>query len=138
MPFRYYPRYVHQRSHPLYVEPNAVVPLGNCGGSGEKKAGQKLRRAITEQVAAVKPDLERLLVIATTLDLACARARYSFGWEPIRPLTAPEKLSPAAVVIPRGGSSEQGQPVVPIDLLIQPQIRVVTITGPNTGKKPLP
>lgn len=30
---------------------------------------------------------------------------------------------------------EDGDRVVPIDLLIQPQIRVVTITGPNTGGK---
>jgi DNA mismatch repair protein MutS2 len=30
---------------------------------------------------------------------------------------------------------EQGNPVIPVDLLISPQIRVVTITGPNTGGK---
>ncbi len=30
---------------------------------------------------------------------------------------------------------EQGRPVVPIDLIIQPYIRVVAITGPNTGGK---
>ena len=30
---------------------------------------------------------------------------------------------------------EQGRPVVPIDLVIQPHIRVVAITGPNTGGK---
>jgi len=65
-----------------------------------------IRRAITEQVAAVKP-FRAVVSDPTTLDLACAR--YSFGWEPIRPtLTAPlEKLSPAAVASspPRGGSS---------------------------------
>jgi len=59
-------------------------------------------------------------------------ARYSF-LEPIRPdtLTAPlEKLSPAAVASSLlVAAAEQGQPVVPIDLLIQPQT-----TGPNTGK----
>ncbi|HEY9812538.1 MAG TPA: Smr/MutS family protein, partial [Candidatus Sericytochromatia bacterium] len=30
---------------------------------------------------------------------------------------------------------EQGSPVVPVSLVIQPQTRVVTITGPNTGGK---
>jgi len=31
-------------------------------------------------------------------------------------------------------TARKGQPVVPVDLLIQEQIRVVTITGPNTGE----
>jgi len=68
-------------AHP-HVEPNAVVPLGNqLRQAVVKESGVRSNSpGNTEQVAAVKPDLERLLVIATTLDLACARARYSFGW----------------------------------------------------------
>jgi len=90
----------------------------------------------TEQVAAVKPDLERLLVIATTLDHA--RARYSFGWaNPPRYIdrSVGETITCGGCVIPpRVAAARTRQPVVPIDLLIQPQIRVVTITGPNTGE----
>ncbi len=129
----------------LYVEPNSVVPLGNQLRQiirREQAEEETIRRVLTEQVAAVKPDLERLLAIATTLDLATARSRYSFwlGANPPRFIQREERemitlrnLRHPLLVWQQ--QHEQGQPVVPVDLLISPQIRVVTITGPNTGGK---
>lgn len=129
----------------LYVEPNAVVPLGNQLRqlvAKEQAESEVILRNLTEQVAAVKPDLEHLLAIATTLDLACARARYSFwlGANPPRYIdrAAGETINLRQLRHPLlvwQQQNEQGQPVVPVDLIIQPQIRVVTITGPNTGGK---
>lgn len=129
----------------LYVEPNAIVPLGNQLRqliAKEQVEDEAIRQSLTEQVAAVKPDLERVLAIATTLDLACARARYSFwlGANPPRfidryqgeNITLRQLCHPLLVWQQQ---HEQGQPVVPVELVIQPQIRVVTITGPNTGGK---
>jgi len=129
----------------LYVEPNSVVPLGNQLRQiirKEQAEEEAVRRVLTEQVAAVKPDLERLLAIATTLDLATARSRYSYWLEANPPrfiqredseiITLRNLRHPLLVWQQR---HEQGQPVVPVDLLISPQIRVVTITGPNTGGK---
>ncbi|MDZ7992092.1 MAG: endonuclease MutS2 [Nostoc sp. EfeVER01] len=129
----------------LYVEPNSVVPLGNQLRQiirREQAEEETIRRVLTEQVAAVKPDLERLLAIATTLDLATARSRYSFwlGANPPRFIRREDKeiitlrnLRHPLLVWQQ--QHEQGQPVVPVDLLINPLIRVVTITGPNTGGK---
>ncbi|MDZ8089981.1 MAG: endonuclease MutS2 [Nostoc sp. DedQUE12b] len=129
----------------LYVEPNSVVPLGNQLRQiirREQAEEEAVRRALTELVGAVKPDLERLLAIATTLDLATARSRYSFwlGANPPRFIQREERemitlrnLRHPLLVWQQ--QHEQGQPVVPVDLLISPQIRVVTITGPNTGGK---
>ncbi|MEH2174141.1 endonuclease MutS2 [Nostoc sp.] len=129
----------------LYVEPNSVVPLGNQLRQiirREQAEEETIRRILTEQVAAVKPDLERLLAIATTLDLATARSRYSFwlGANPPRFIQREDRemitlrnLRHPLLVWQQ--QHEQGQPVVPVDLLISPQIRVVTITGPNTGGK---
>ncbi|MBE9049287.1 endonuclease MutS2 [Nostocales cyanobacterium LEGE 11386] len=129
----------------LYVEPNSVVPLGNQLRQTLRKEQveeEAIRRTLTEQVAAVKPDLERLLAIVTTLDLATARARYSFwlGANPPRLIKREENeiitlrnLRHPLLVWQQ--HHEQGQPVVPVDLLISPHIRVVTITGPNTGGK---
>jgi len=129
----------------LYVEPNAIVPLGNQLRqliAKEQAEEEAIRRGLTEQVAAVKPDLERLLAIATTLDLACARARYSL-WLKANPPHFIQREEGETITLRQlhhpllvwQQQHEQGQTVVPVDLLIQPQIRVVTITGPNTGGK---
>ncbi len=129
----------------LYIEPNAVVPLGNQLRqlvAKERAEEEIVRRKLTEQVAAVKQDLEQLLAIATTIDLACARARYSLwlGANPPRFIdrTTGENVTLRQLRHPLlvwQQQHEQGNSVVPVDLLIQPQIRVVTITGPNTGGK---
>ncbi|MCL1469768.1 endonuclease MutS2 [Argonema antarcticum] len=129
----------------LYVEPNAVVSLGNqmrMSIRQEQAEEETIRKALTEQVAAVLPDLERLLAIATTLDLATARARYSY-WLQANPPRFVDRTEGETVTLRQlrhpllvwQYQHEQGAAVVPVDLLIGPQIRVVTITGPNTGGK---
>jgi DNA mismatch repair protein MutS2 len=129
----------------LYIEPNAIVGLGNqlrVYRRQEQVEEEAVLRALTEQVAAVKPDLEQLLAVATTLDLATARARYSLWLEANPPrfidrnareiITLRELRHPLLVWQQQ---HEQGRPVIPINVQIQPQIRVVAITGPNTGGK---
>ncbi|MDB9453687.1 endonuclease MutS2 [Dolichospermum circinale] len=129
----------------LYIEPNSVVPLGNQLRQiirKEQTEAEAIRRTLTEKVAEVTPDLERLLAIVTTLDLAVAKSRYSFwiGANPPR-FVNPEENEIITLrnlrhpLLVWQQQHEQGNPVVPVDLLISPQIRVVTITGPNTGGK---
>ncbi len=133
----------------LYVEPHAIVNPGNQLRQlirQEQREEEEVRRQLTEQLAAVQADLERLLVIATTLDLATARARYAYWMQanpprfiqfvpenqPVEPIVLRQLRHPLLVWQQQ---HEQGTPVVPIDLVIQPHIRVVAITGPNTGGK---
>ncbi|PMB50156.1 endonuclease MutS2 [Fischerella thermalis CCMEE 5205] len=129
----------------LYIEPNSIVPLGNQLRQlvrREQAEEEAIRRALTEQVAEVKPDLEKLLAITTTLDLATAKARYSLWLQANPPrfinrqtneyITLRQLRHPLLVWQQQ---HEQGQAVVPVDLLVQPEIKVVTITGPNTGGK---
>ncbi len=129
----------------LYIEPNSVVPLGNQLRQiirREQAEEETVRRVLTELVGAVKPDLERLLAIATTLDLATARSRYSY-WLGANPPRFIDRKDNEIITLRNlrhpllvwQQQHEQGQPVVPVNLLISPQIRVVTITGPNTGGK---
>ena len=139
----------------LYIEPQATVNLNNQLRQlqrQEQVEEEAVRQALTNQVAAVKPDLERLLAIAITLDLATARARYSLWLEanpprfvtrdghpnPDTPHPTPDSIVLRHLRHPLliwQQQHEQGRPVVPIDLVIQPHIRVVAITGPNTGGK---
>lgn len=129
----------------LYVEPHSTVQLNNQLRQllrQEQAEEEAVRRALTEKVAAVLPDLERLLAIATTLDLATARARYSL-WLGANPPRFIDRAEQETVTLRQlrhpllmwQQQHEQGRSVVPIDLVIRPQIRVVAITGPNTGGK---
>ncbi|NET34564.1 MAG: endonuclease MutS2 [Cyanothece sp. SIO1E1] len=129
----------------LYIEPHKIVNLGNQLRQlqrQEQAEEEAILRRLSAQVAAVKSDLEHLLAVATLLDLATARARYSY-WLGANP---PRFISPDAdetvtlrqlrhPLLVWQQMHEQGISVVPIDLLIQPHIRVVAITGPNTGGK---
>ena len=129
----------------LYIEPHSVVESGNRLRQlmrQEQVEEEAVRRKLTEQVAEVKPDLERLLAIVTTLDLATARARYSL-WLQANPPHFIDRNQGDRVTLRQlrhpllvwQEQHEQGSPVVPTDLVIQPGIRVVAITGPNTGGK---
>ncbi|MDX2231536.1 MAG: endonuclease MutS2 [Leptolyngbyaceae cyanobacterium bins.349] len=130
----------------LYIEPQSTVNLNNQLRQlqrQEQVEEEAVRQRLTEKIAAVKFDLERLLAIATTLDLATARARYSdwLGANPPRFITWAQEQESIVLrqlrhpLLIWQQQHEQGREVVPIDLVIQPQIRVVAITGPNTGGK---
>ncbi len=127
----------------LYIEPSSVVNAGNSLRQAErqqKREEEIVLRELTEKIAEVQEDLEDLLAIATVLDLATARARYSL-WLEANP---PRFIEPSETVTLRRlhhpllvwqQKHEEGNPVVPIDVKIEPQTRVVAITGPNTGGK---
>jgi len=129
----------------LYIEPHAIVGLGNqlkTYQRREQAEAEAVRRVLTEQVAAVKPDLEEVLAVATRLDLATAKARYSLWLQANPPrfidpneresITLRQLRHPLLVW---QHQHEEDAPVVPITIQIQPQIKVVAITGPNTGGK---
>ena len=129
----------------LYVEPNAIVALGNQLRqqiAREQAEEEAIRRRLTEQVAVVKPDLENLLVVITIIDLASARARYSYWLQANPPRFCDRSLGENTTLrqlrhplLVWQNQHEQGQPVIPVDIIVQPHIRVITITGPNTGGK---
>jgi DNA mismatch repair protein MutS2 len=127
----------------LYIEPQSTVNLNNQLHQLKRRAeveSEAIRRRLTEQVAEVQADLETLVEIVSTLDLATARARYSYWLGANRPrfVTGEETLTLRQLRHPLlvwQQDHEQGDAVVPIDVVISPQIRVVAITGPNTGGK---
>ena len=127
----------------LYIEPNSIIEMGNRLRQlqrQEQVEEEIICRGLTEKVAAVYDDLENLLHIVTTLDLATARARYGYWLG----ANAPRFVSPDEQITLRQlrhpllvwqQQHEEGSPVVPIDAIVHPRIRVVAITGPNTGGK---
>lgn len=127
----------------LYIEPQSVVEFGNRLRQLERQETREeelVRQRLSGQVAEVSEDLEQLMAIVTKLDLATARARYSLWLEANPPrFSPPEERTvlrqlrhPILVWQQR---HEEGSTVVPIDITMRPDIRVVAITGPNTGGK---
>jgi len=127
----------------LFIEPKAIVNDNNKLRTlqrQEKQAEEVVLRALSAEVEAIADNLERLLVIVTTIDLAVARARYAY-WLEANP---PRFVAPAASMTLRHlrhpllvwqEKQENGAAVVPIDAPVQGHTRVVAITGPNTGGK---
>lgn len=129
----------------LYIEPTAIVELGNKlrqTRRQEQNEEEIILRQLTSKIAEVLDDLEQILAVATRLDLATARLRYSLwlGGNPPRlidfsagqTITLKQLRHPLLVWQQK---QEQGQAVIPITVQIDPKIRVVAITGPNTGGK---
>lgn len=129
----------------LYLEPRVIIELGNklqTSRNQEKREEEKILRQLTQKVAEVWQDLEQLLAIATSLDLATAKARYSIwlnGYPPeFVDFQDGESISLRQLRHPLlvwQEKHEEGREVIPIDVLINPNTRVVAITGPNTGGK---
>ena len=129
----------------LYIEPYSIQEHGNKlrqQRRQEQIEEEKILRELTQKIAASQDDLEYLLAIATALDLARARARYSIWLDAYPPQFIPlhEKQTitlrnlrhPLLIWQHR---HENGADVVPITVDIEPKIRVIAITGPNTGGK---
>ncbi|MEC4989241.1 MAG: endonuclease MutS2, partial [Oscillatoria sp. PMC 1068.18] len=127
----------------LYIEPNSIINFGNQLRQYQRQEEVEesaILRKLSAQVAEVQADLEQLLAIATMLDLATAKARYSL-WlnaNPPRFIAANETVTLRQLRHPLliwQHQHEQGTEPVPINVLVDPKIRVVAITGPNTGGK---
>ena len=128
-----------------YIEPNVIIHLGNQLRQKEKQEKREeeiILRKLSEQIAAVQEDLERVLIAATILDLATARARYGLWLEANPPrFIDPAKAETTTLrrlrhpLLVWQQQHEEGTEVVPINVSVKPETRVVAITGPNTGGK---
>ena len=128
-----------------YIEPNVIIHLGNQLRQKEKQEKREeeiILKGLSEKVAEVQEDLERVLIAATILDLATARARYGLWLEANPPrFIDPNKSETTTLrrlrhpLLVWQQRHEEGTEVVPIDVQVKPEIKVVAITGPNTGGK---
>jgi len=126
----------------LYTEPHSIVENGNKRRALRKEEeveSEAIRQKLSEQVAEVVPDLEHLILTMVRLDLATARARYGLWMDGNAPrFVKNEQITLRQLKHPLllwQQKKEQKGTVVPTDLVMRSDLRVVAITGPNTGGK---
>ena len=141
------PGLVHDRSasgSTVFIEPQPVIALGNrlrqLEGE-ERDAERVVLQELSALVAEEVPALEHLQQVLVHLDLAVARARYSAWLGAVRPELESDPLAPLQLEGLRHPlllwqEKKLGEKaVVPVSVQVNPDLRVVAITGPNTGGK---
>lgn len=139
------PGIVHDRSasgQTLFVEPDTVVELGNRLRElelEEEKERQRILARLSQTVGARRDDILHIIDTLAWLDFTCARARLGRRWRAVRPemshdgeLRLMGARHPLLIEEQLAGHLER---VVPLDLRCEPGLRVLLITGPNTGGK---
>ena len=128
----------------VFIEPQAVIPLGNrirqLEGQ-EREAEQAVLLELSGLVADELPALEHLQEVLVQLDAALARARYGQWMGAVRPELEGDPLAPLHLEDLRHPlllwqeRRDGGAAVVPVSVRVDGGLRVVAITGPNTGGK---
>jgi DNA mismatch repair protein MutS2 len=128
----------------VFIEPQAVVPQGNrlrqLEGE-EREAERAVLLELSGLVGEEQPALEHLQRVLLLLDCALARARYSAWLGAVRPELDADPLAPLQLEGLRHPLllwqewREAARAVVPVTVRVQEGLRVVAITGPNTGGK---
>ncbi len=127
----------------LFVEPLTVVDLNNAIRRLEREAEVEAQRILEELTTAVRlagGEIASTVEALADLDLVLAKARLADRWQAESPrLVRDGALHLGAVRHPllieaRRVRAAEGE-VVPIDVRVGPEVKVVVITGPNTGGK---
>ncbi|MDA1205425.1 MAG: endonuclease MutS2, partial [Cyanobacteria bacterium] len=128
----------------VFIEPQAVISLGNrlreLQGQ-ERELEREVLLALSGLVGEQAEPLDQLHGILVRLDAALARARYGAWLGAVRPVLVEGSAAPFELrdlrhpLLLWQHKREGGQPVVAVTIQVAPELRVVAITGPNTGGK---
>jgi DNA mismatch repair protein MutS2 len=139
----------------LFLEPLSTVEINNEIVALEQQENEEVRRillALADGIRARASDLHRTVDAATELDVLQARARFSLLVDGSQPaISGDGRLELRAARHPllieavrrhlgddaprRAADDGATNAVVPVDVLLIPPVKVLVITGPNTGGK---
>lgn len=140
------PGVVHDASNSgmtLFVEPFSTVNLCNTWrelGLQEEREVNSVLRELSSLVGESSREIEGSLRSATRLDYIIARAKYS---ESINPNVASSDYmsNPKVLIFDKNINLSNvahpliGEDVIPLSITMQPNWKILVITGPNTGGK---
>jgi DNA mismatch repair protein MutS2 len=133
----------------LFLEPLSTVEINNDIVALEQQEAAEVHRillALSDAFRRRGADLARTVEAATELDVLQARARFSILVDGVEPAIAGDarlelRAARHPLLIPAVRRHLGGEPrvtgpdPVPVDVLLIPPVRVLVVTGPNTGGK---
>lgn len=118
----------------VFMEPAAVVELGNelrQAEARERQEVERILRELTAQIGRYAPALAETVDLLGEVDFILARGKAALLMDAVEPMINREGF----VALRRARHPLLTGPVVPIDLDLGREATVIVITGPNTGGK---
>lgn len=136
--------FIHDESatgRTFYVEPVEVVELNNELRELEYAQMREIVRILTELTAVLRGDVEGLSRIEeylTRVDMLRAKARWALDNGAVKPIISTEGrllLRKARHPLLEQTLKAQGKAIVPLDMELNAERRILVISGPNAGGK---
>ena len=136
--------FIHDESatgRTFYVEPVEVVELNNELREFEYAQMREIVRILTELTAVLRGDVEGLSRIEeylTRVDMLRAKARWALDNGAVKPIISTEGrllLRKARHPLLEQTLKAQGKAIVPLDMELNAERRILVISGPNAGGK---
>ena len=136
--------FIHDESatgRTFYVEPVEVVELNNELRELEYAQMREIVRILTELTAVLRGDVEGLSRIEeylTRVDMLRAKARWALDNGAVKPIISTEGrllLRKARHTLLEQTLKAQGKAIVPLDMELNAERRILVISGPNAGGK---
>jgi DNA mismatch repair protein MutS2 len=123
----------------LFVEPSEAIELGNRLREAEAAEAREVLRVLRRLTESLRPEIEALeagFEMLIAVDCCAARASFAAAAAASVPVMVEHGAGSLAIVKGRHPLLLGGErPVVPFDLLLEPQERTVLVSGPNAGGK---
>ena len=123
----------------LFVEPSEAIELGNRlreAEAAEAREVLRVLRRLTEQLRPVADQIAACFEMLVAVDCLAARAAFASQAGATRPAVVERGAGTLALVKARHPLLlGEERHVVPFDLVLEPEERVVLVSGPNTGGK---
>ena len=136
--------FIHDESatgRTAYIEPVEVVELNNELRELEYAERREIVRILTELTALLRLDvdgLRRIEEYLTTIDVLRAKARWAIDNNAVRPIISTDGrlvLRKARHPLLQQTLRQQQREIVPLDMELDTERRILVISGPNAGGK---
>ena len=136
--------FVHDESatgKTVYIEPVEVVEINNALKELEYAARREEIRILTELAAYIRPHSKELAASGEYLarfDMVRAKARWAVSNGAYKAIVSEDgvlRLVDARHPLLQQSHAKEHKEVVPLDLVLNPQRRILVISGPNAGGK---